>query len=114
MLNFLLPNLRETVMIKGVTPDEYCVILDILAPWYKKYDFYFYGSRVKGDYRPLSDLDIMIKGSCEADFDDIDMLKSAFDNSNLPYIVNFADYYRLSGDFYNLIKNDLIEIPIDR
>ena len=47
--------------IKGVTQEEEQIIKSILAPYKDDYEFYYYGSRVKGNFRPLSDLDILVK-----------------------------------------------------
>ena len=44
-------------MIKGVTEKEEKIIKDILRKY--PYDFYYYGSRVKGDFTKASDLDIL-------------------------------------------------------
>lgn len=96
--------------IKGIKPEEETIIKSILEPYKDKYGFYFYGSRVKGNFRPLSDLDILIKGSEEAKWKDVADLKEQFDQSRLPYIVNFADYYSMDEKFYNLIKDDLVQV----
>ncbi len=98
--------------IKGVTEKEQGIIDKILASFIDKYDFYVYGSRVKGDFSKVSDLDVMIKGANKVEYDDIEVLKTLFDNSNLPYIVNFVDYYSLDEHFYNLIKDDLVKIKM--
>ena len=93
-------------MIKGVTEKEYSIITDILKDYSGR--FFAYGSRVKGNYTKLSDLDILVKSD---NFDDIiSDLKTRFDESYLPYIVNFTDYNSINEHFYNLIKNDLVEI----
>ena len=57
--------------IKGVTENEQIIIDNILNPFKEKYEFYYYGSRVKGDYRFLSDLDILIKSDGEVSLDDV-------------------------------------------
>lgn len=93
-------------MIKGVTAGEYEIIRDILKDY--PAEFYAYGSRVKGDFDALSDLDILVKSN---DYDKIiTPLKEKFDNSSLPYVVNFADFYALDKKFFELIKNDLIKV----
>jgi len=96
--------------IKGVTENEENIIKSILLPYNDKYNFYYYGSRVKGNFRFLSDLDIMIRGTELATLSDIDDMKDKFDKSNLPYIVNISDYHNLDEDFYKLIKTDLVKI----
>lgn len=98
------------MQIKGVTESELKIINSILEQFKDKYEFFIYGSRVKGNFRFLSDLDMMIKGAELADLGDIEILKENFDNSSLSYIVNIVDYFNLSEDFYNLIKNDLLKL----
>lgn len=91
-------------MIKGITKKEFNIIKDII----KNYDakFYAYGSRVKGNFSELSDLDILVK----SDENIIPELKEKFDKSYLPYIVNFTDADSIDEKFFSLIKDDLIEI----
>jgi len=91
-------------MLKGVTQKEYKIITGILKNFEGK--FYAYGSRVRGDFSDLSDLDVLVK----SEKDVIPKLKLLFDASRLPYIVNFTDYSSIDGNFYNLIKQDLVEI----
>ncbi|MDE7315126.1 MAG: nucleotidyltransferase domain-containing protein, partial [Mucispirillum sp.] len=50
-------------MIAGITDKEQKIITDILQKYYNKYSFYYFGSRVKGTYSRVSDLDILIKGT---------------------------------------------------
>ena len=95
-------------MIKGITLKEYNIIKTILEQYKNKYEFYFYGSRVRGNFRPLSDLDILVKSKNNIDLNDIDNLKNFFDESTLPYIVNLS--YELDEDFYKLIEKDLVKI----
>ena len=94
--------------IKGVTFEEEKVILSILEPYKNKYDFYYYGSRVKGNFRPLSDLDILLISKNDITKNDIYTLKEAFDESILPYVVNIS--CNIDVKFYNLIKNELVKI----
>ena len=49
--------------IKGIKPEEEIIIKSILEPYKSKYEFYYYGSRVKGNFRFLSDLDILVTTS---------------------------------------------------
>ena len=57
-------------MIKGITAEEEKIINNILSQHKQDYDFYYYGSRVKGNYEKTSDLDILIKGNEEMPYDD--------------------------------------------
>ena len=95
-------------MIKGITEPEEAIVHSILEPYLNKYEFYFYGSRVKGNFRPVSDLDILVKSENKINLDDMEKLRAAFDNSRLPYVVNLS--YELDENFYKLIEKDLIRI----
>ena len=96
-------------MIPGVTEKEHNIIIEILKE-YSQYSFYYYGSRVKGNFNKTSDLDILIKGKQEVPISELAQLKEKMDESNLPYIVNFSDYNSIDEHFYNLIKTDLVLI----
>lgn len=91
--------------INGVTNEEEKIIKSILKPYKEKYEFYYYGSRVKGNFRKLSDLDIYVKSTSEIDLNDIDKIKQDFDESFIPYVVNLS--FNVDEDFYKLIENDL-------
>ena len=98
----------QAALIKGITLKEYNIIKTILEQYKNKYEFYFYGSRVRGNFRPLSDLDILVKSKNNIDLNDIDNIKNFFDESTLPYVVNLS--YELDEDFYKLIEKDLVKI----
>ena len=99
-------------MIKGVTKEEEIIIQDILVPYKEEYDFFYYGSRVKGNFEKMSDLDILIKGNNSFPLKKLELIKILFDNSDLPYVVNFTDYYNIDDKFYSLIEKDLIKVLI--
>ncbi len=98
-------------MISGITEKEEGIIKNILND-YRDYSFYYYGSRVKGTYEKTSDLDILIKGQTEIPLSALSEIKDKFDESNLPYIVNFCDIHGIDENFYNHIKNDLRKIEL--
>lgn len=97
-------------MIKGVTEKEEHIIQNILFPYKKVYDFFYYGSRVKGNFEKTSDLDILIKGKEAFPLNQLETIKILFDNSDLNYIVNFVDYHNIDKNFYELIKKDLVKV----
>ena len=97
-------------MIKGISATEENIIKSILAPYLSVYRFYFYGSRVKGNFSKVSALDVLIKGADEMPLDDMEQIKQQFDDSRLPYIVNFCDYHKIDESFYKRIAKDLVEV----
>lgn len=95
-------------MIKGVTENEEKIIKEILQNY--PYDFYYYGSRVKGDFVKSSDLDILIKAENELSLAELEELKTRFNESKIPYIVNFSQYKTMDEKFYKHIENSLVEV----
>jgi len=91
-------------MLKGTTDSEFSIIKKILSDY--PYDFYAYGSRTKDDYTELSDLDLLVEG--DISLSEINSIKSRFDDSLLPYVVNIT--VNADEHFYNLIKDDLVKI----
>ncbi len=97
-------------MIPGITPEQHSIIVNILVNYKDEYNFYYYGSRVKGSFNKTSDLDILIKGNHEMPLSTLVQIKEKMDESRLPFIVNFTDYNSMDTSFYDLIKNDLVPL----
>lgn len=95
-------------MIKGITEKEESIIKKILSKY--PYEFYCYGSRVKGDFTKSSDLDILIESATEIKQSDIENLEKEFNESLIPYRVNFSRRDRMEDYFYELIKDNLVKV----
>ena len=54
----------------------------------------------------------MIKGKQEMPISTIQRIKEKFDESYLPYIVNFSDYNSMDKWFYNSIKSSLVSCEL--
>lgn len=93
----------------GLTGKEKKIVLDIVKK-YPEYEFFAYGSRVKGNFVKSSDLDILIKSANSIPDEIIEKLKQEFYHSLLPFIVNITDYHEIDKNFYENIKADLINI----
>lgn len=72
------------------------------------YKFYAFGSRVKGNARKYSDLDLChydpIPWNVKAHIDE------DFAESDLPYIVEIVDLNLCNPDFKSRIEKDLVEL----
>ncbi len=95
-------------MIKGINDKEEKIIKHILSDY--PYRFYYYGSRVKGDFTKASDLDILIRHNEEIPERIIDELQLRFNESLIPYVVNFSDFSRMDKEFFKLIEPDLVPV----
>ena len=47
-------------MIKGINATEELIIKKILKPYQQEFKFFYYGSRVKGNFEKASDLQIKL------------------------------------------------------
>lgn len=95
-------------MIKGVNKFEEKIIKSILQNY--PYQFYYYGSRVKGDFTKSSDLDILLKSSDKIPCEILNQIDRQFNESKIPYVVNISEFTQMDKNFYELIKSDLVEI----
>ncbi len=95
-------------MIKGITEKEETIIKELLKGY--PYDFYYYGSRVNGDYTKSSDLDILAKSEKPIDYLILAVLERKFNESKIPYVVNISDYAQMDKSFYKLIEPTLVKI----
>ena len=92
-------------MLPGITDDQLKIINEILKNY--PYDFYLFGSRVKGNWQPNSDLDILLVSSQKLSNAELAQIKDEFYNSKLPYIVNILERLSCSESFYKEIQADL-------
>ena len=97
-------------MITGVSEQEAKIFAAILDDYRGGYQFWAYGSRVKGGFCKTSDLDILIRGKTAVSYDLLEELKRRFDESRLPYVVNFADFHQIDPQFYRQISSDLVAL----
>jgi len=69
------------------------------------YQFYAYGSQVKGQARKYSDLDLCYQE--EVPLSVISQLREEFTESNLPFEVELVNWKHMRPKFQELIKQDL-------
>jgi len=81
--------------------DEVKKILKTNVPQYKALVF---GSRVYGNARKFSDIDIALVGPQKIDWREIEILKDAFSESNLPIAVDIIDFNSVSENFRTMIN----------
>lgn len=69
------------------------------------YQFYAYGSRVKGNAGKFSDLDLCYRE--EVPISTISQIREEFTESNLPFEVELVNWKYMRPRFRELIKEDL-------
>ena len=82
------------------------IVQQILSKY--PYKFYAYGSRVKGNARQLSDLDICYYDNIPDNI--VFLIEEEFKESDLPFKVDLVAWKRMKSGFRKLISRDLIAI----
>lgn len=90
----------------SVSAEEYDIIINILKTYIKKGKVYAFGSRFKHNNRKFSDFDIAIDIGEKLSFEFLNILKEAFEESDLPYRVDIIDYNNISNKFKNIVDNE--------
>lgn len=87
-------------------PRHLNIVMNILSKY--PYQFYAFGSRVTGNPRRFSDLDLCYKEPIPGNI--IVHIEEDFENSNLPFTVDLVSWDRCSDDFKKRIENQLIKV----
>lgn len=87
---------------------DWKILQQILSKY--PYEFYAYGSRVKGTAGKFSDLDI-----CYYDVPDLVIgdIREELESSDLPFIVELVNWKNMRLAFQKVIKKDLVLISHD-
>ena len=70
-------------------------------------DVFVFGSRVRGDHKKYSDLDLLIKRPFPLEARILVALKNDFEQSSLPITVDVVEWSKISEEFQNNIRSDL-------
>jgi predicted nucleotidyltransferase len=88
----------------NLTPEELRLIKGILKSIQdKNIPVWAFGSRIKGNNQPYSDLDLVIVGQKRLPLSEYYALKDAFEYSSLSFKVDLLDWNRLSSEFQAII-----------
>lgn len=87
-----------------LSSDQINIVQNILAGL----DVIIFGSRIKGTAKTFSDLDVCIKNKLSPS--NYELLKEKFEESDLPFKVDIAEYERLDDFFKNIIKKEGINL----
>lgn len=90
----------------GLTEDERAILATILQG---PFEVLVFGSRVMGTHKPFSDIDICLKGKTALPHALLSELKSALDESSLPYKVDLLDYHRISDSFRKVVDGSALK-----
>jgi len=82
---------------------DFQLLKKILAKY--PYQFYAYGSRVKGTARQFSDLDLCYQENIPPEI--IYQIKEELEESDLPFFVELVSWKQMRPEFQKLIEEDL-------
>lgn len=86
----------------GLTQSNIDILISIFNKYLLSGEVIIYGSRVKGNYTPQSDVDLVIKGNDSNNRQNLAEIMEAIEESDLPYLVDIQY-------FENIKNTELIE-----
>lgn len=89
-----------------VKPAHLDEIRRILSKHVPAFEVIAFGSRVRGDARPWSDLDLAVSGPTALHWNDLGKLREAFQESELPFRVEVMDWDTASPEFKRAVEQD--------
>lgn len=87
-----------------LAPEELRIVKDILARHVPGLDVRAFGSRVRGNSKPHSDLDLVVMAPAPMSLRALDALRDAFAESDLPFRVDIQDWSAVSPEFRKIIE----------
>lgn len=100
----------------NLKPEYLIMVRKILAEYVPEAEVWAYGSRVDGDAHDASDLDLVVRNPDNLTLPkkNINELKNAFAESNLPILVDILDWARLPESFHERIAkcHEVIQKPV--
>ncbi len=92
---------------------ELALVQQILAEIVPQCEVWAFGSRVNGNPKPFSDLDLVLIDRQAISLDTRANLAEAFSESDLPWKVDLVDWHSISPEFQKIIQTnyELIQTP---
>jgi predicted nucleotidyltransferase len=87
-----------------VSPDQLRLVRSILSAYVPGVEVRAFGSRVDGQAKPHSDLDLAIMTDHPLSPRTAALLREAFSESNLPFRIDIIDWAEISESFRKIIR----------
>jgi predicted nucleotidyltransferase len=88
----------------NISDKEMQVIKAILKEYLPDYEVRAFGSRVNGNSKPYSDLDLVVIGLNKIDLKTMFRTEEAFEESILPFRIDLLDWNSISESFQRIIE----------
>lgn len=89
-----------------ISQEEWHIVQSILQQHIPQRTVWAFGSRVNGNAKPYSDLDLAILGDKPLSFSEHADLLDDFSQSDLPFKVDLVDWNLIGEEFQGIIKQD--------
>lgn len=94
-----------------IRPSDLTIVQEILRKSFSPdAKVWVFGSRANGKTKSTSDLDLAIDAGRKLTKDEEISLIEAFDESDLPYKVDFVDMHYISDNFKETIEKNMVEL----
>lgn len=92
--------------------EELEIVRSLLREYLPQCEVRVFGSRIDGNAKPYSDLDLVIVGKDKIDNQQMSNLREAFIESDLPFRVDLLDWAQISVEFRAVIdrKYEIIQV----
>jgi predicted nucleotidyltransferase len=104
-LNILIYKYFGDTMIH-IQKEEMEIVLNIIKKHTKDCEVLVFGSRLKGNNKPFSDLDLAFICKKRLDLNKRFEISLEFEESDLPYRVDIIDYNKASKEFQKIIDTN--------
>jgi len=96
-----------------LAPEPLAIVLRMLAAQVPDCEVRAFGSRVTGNAKPYSDLDLVLLGPARLPLGRLAAVGEAFAESELPIRVDVIDWHAISENFRKIIaaKFEVLQIP---
>lgn len=91
-----------------LSKNQFLEILSIIDKYFSDAEIWFFGSRISGDAKKYSDLDILIKGKEKISDATMFYVRSEFAESNLPFTIDLVDWNNTTENFRELIFKNAV------
>ena len=82
------------------------IILEIINKYCPDTEVLIFGSRLKGNFKPTSDLDLCIKGIKPIELSTWSRLEEELSKTDIPFKIDLVDWFRVSDEFKKIIETE--------
>lgn len=91
-------------------PDLLEMVVRVLHEHVPRCEVWAFGSRVQGNAKKFSDLDLAVHATDVLSFKVLGELREAFSESDLPITVDVIDFNRVSTEFQEVIRENHVVV----